>query len=277
MRVIITGAGGMVGRATVAHCLAMGDEVTAFTHADLDISNRDAVIAAIQPNAVDSVINCAAFTDVDACETDRKRNYAVNARGVENLAVACRLAGANLVTISTDYVFDGTKQGFYTQNDEPNPQSEYGKAKLEGERLALAAYDRVIVVRSGWIFGEGGTNFLSRVPDLLKSGNSVTAIGDSFGTPTYAPDLARRLRDLAMLEMPNIYHVANEGEGTSYAGFARLVAQTIGSGFVREISASELHRPAPRPANSRLRCLVSASDGLSPLRAWETALAEFIS
>jgi dTDP-4-dehydrorhamnose reductase len=277
VRVVITGAGGMVGRATVAHCLSAGDHVTALTHGELDISDRDAAIASIQPGAVDSVINCAAWTDVDGCETDRERNYAVNARGVENLAVACRLAGANLVTISTDYVFDGSKEGFYTQQDVPDPQSEYGKAKLEGERLAMAALDRATVVRAGWIFGDGGTNFLSKLPDILRRGEPVSAIGDAFGTPTFAPDLARRLRELAMLDEPNIYHVANEGEGTSYAGFARRVAQSIGVGCIIEISASELQRPAPRPANSRLRCLFSASVGLLPLRSWEAALDEFVS
>src|SRR5439155_13863340 len=122
-----------------------------------------------------------------------------NAQRAENLAIGCRRIGANLVTISSDYVFDGTKSGFYTQRDDPRPLSEYGRAKLEGERLALSALARTIVVRAGWIYGRNGRNFLSKVVEKRLKGEAVMAISDCFGTPTYTADLAKRLRELAEL------------------------------------------------------------------------------
>lgn len=264
----------MVARAAAEHCRSMGDEVSALTRDELDIADRERVLDVLTAERYDSVINCAAWTDVDGCETDHERNYASNAHGPENLAIGCRSAGANLVTISTDYIFDGGKQGFYTQRDDPKPQSEYGRAKLVGERLAQAALARTIVVRAGWIFGTGGTNFLSTVVGKLLKGESVRAISDAYGTPTYAPDLAKRLRELAVLDLPGIYHVAGSGQGTSYAGFASSILP--GSALVTEISAATLTRPAPRPQNSRLRCLLSEAIALAPLRPWQDALQAFV-
>jgi dTDP-4-dehydrorhamnose reductase len=274
MKVLITGANGMVARAAAEHCLAVGDDVSAFTREQLDIADKARVLDVLGRERYDSVINCAAWTDVDGCETSPERNYAANALGVENLAVGCRSISANLVTISTDYIFDGAKDGSYTQRDDPNPISEYGRAKLAGERLAQAALARTTVVRAGWIFGPFGRNFLSKVVGKLLSGEPVKAISDSFGTPTYAPDLAKRLRELAVLDLPGVYHVANAGEGTSYAGFARSVLP--GTGLVEEISGDTLNRPAARPQNSRLHCLVSEAIGLKSLRPWEEALQEFV-
>ncbi len=170
--------------------------------------------------------------------------------------------GAGLITVSTDYVFDGNNDGFYTQRNDPNPLSEYGKAKLHGERLAQVSNARTIVVRVGWLFGMGGRNFLSKVPELISQGAPIKAISDSFGTPTYAPHMAKRLRELALLDLPGIYHMANSGEGTSYAGFFR---EAVGDKvMIEEISADTLKRPAPRPRNSRLRCVIQDALGLEP-------------
>ena len=274
MKILITGANGMVAQATREYCLSVGDDVSAFTREQLDIVDKHSVITLLESERYESVINCAAWTDVDGCETNQEKNYAANALGVENLAIGCRTTGANLVTISTDFVFDGAKSGFYDQRDDPKPISEYGRAKLEGERLAQAALARTIIVRAGWIFGPNGRNFMSKVVEKLLDGEAVKAISDSFGTPTYAPDLAKRLRDLAVLDLPGIYHVANAGEGTSHAGFARAILPD--SGLVEDISSDTLNRPAPRPQNSRLSCLLSEALGLEPLRPWEEALQEFV-
>ncbi|MEO6050906.1 MAG: dTDP-4-dehydrorhamnose reductase [Pyrinomonadaceae bacterium] len=274
MKILITGANGMVAQATRKHCLSLGDDVASLTREQLDIADKRSVVNLLENERYDSVINCAAWTDVDGCETNREKNYAANARGVENLAIGCRTVGANLITISTDFVFDGAKSGFYNQRDDPNPASEYGRAKLEGERLAQAALARTIIIRVGWIYGPNGRNFLSKVVEKLLNGEAVKAISDSFGTPTYAPDLAKRLRELALLDLPGIYHVANAGEGTSHAGFARAILPD--SGLVEDISSETLNRPAPRPQNSRLGCLLSEAIGLEPLRPWEEALHEFV-
>jgi dTDP-4-dehydrorhamnose reductase len=278
MKILITGANGMVARATIDVCRALGDEVVSYTREMLDISVREDVFDAVSAQKPDAIINCAAYTDVDGSETNIDRCYAANASGVENLALAARASDAGFVTISTDYVFDGTKDGFYTQRDTPNPQGVYAKAKYEGEILARNAYARTVIVRSGWIYGKNGTNFLSVMNRLLSEGRQIKAISDSYGTPTFAGDLAGRLRELAQIDLPGIYHITNSGGGTSYADFARTVCEIKGfdQNLVEAVSHETLKRPAPRPVNSRLACLFSDKIGLTPMPDWKTALARFL-
>jgi dTDP-4-dehydrorhamnose reductase len=243
----------------------------------LDIANKNQVNATLERDRPEVVINCAAWTDVDQCELDPARARKVNADGPELLALGCRRLGALFITISTDYVFDGEKNGFYTQRDQPNPQSAYAVSKLEGERRAQIAWARTIVVRSGYIFGAGGKNFLSSVIDRARRGETVRAISDAAGTPTYAPDLARQLRGLAQLDLPGTYHVVNAGEGSSFEEFARRALETAGLDvdLVQGVGLDSLKRPAPRPRNSRLRCLFSEALGLGPLPSWQNALRDF--
>jgi dTDP-4-dehydrorhamnose reductase len=278
LRVFVTGAGGMVGRAVSEYCRSQGDDVFACAHASLDISDREQVGRALQQDKPDAVINCAAWTDVDGCELDRDRAFAANATGPENLALASSEVDAVLVTISTDYVFDGRKSGFYTQRDQPAPESVYGLAKLEGERRAQLVHARTVVVRTGFVFGPGGKNFLSTVVERARRGENLKAIRDSYGTPTYAPDLAVRLRELAVMDLPGIYHVVNAGEGVSYEEFARRALDLAGYAgtTIESVEMNSLKRPAARPQNSRLKCLLSEAIGLSPLRSWEDALSEFV-
>jgi len=267
----------MVGRAVVRCCTDRGEQVAAMDHATFDISNEEAIRSAFERERPDVLINCAAWTDVDGCQLDPERAQLTNAIGPSLLAEACRKYGALLITISTDYVFDGEKEGFYTQRDQPNPQSVYGATKLEGERRAQNACARTMVVRSGYIFGHGGTNFLSTFLPRLRRGEPLRAIGDMFGTPTYAEDLAKRLYELAALDLPGIYHVTNSGEGVSFFEFVRATADQSGlaSTAITAISCSSLGLLAPRPRNSRLRCLLSKAVGLAPLRDWSEALADF--
>ena len=277
MRVVVTGAAGMVGRAVNEFCEASGDTVFAFDRRALDIANAEDVLRAIGNSKPDAVINCAAWTDVDGCELDAERAFAANARGPENLAVAAREINAAFVTISTDYVFDGAKEGFYTQEDQPNPQSVYARAKLEGEQRSQEANNRSIVVRTGFIFGIGGKNFLSKVIERARRGERLQAITDAYGTPTYARDLARRLREFAQLNNPGIFHVANSGDGASYAEFAHeaMRCANLSEIEIEEVLTSVLNRPAPRPQNSRLRCLYSPTLGLAPLPHWRNSLQQF--
>ena len=277
MRILIAGARGLVGRALSEYCSASGDEVLTYDHGALDISNAELVSATIEQQRPDAVINCAAWTDVDGCESNSQRAFAANAYGPENLAVASRKVGAAFVTISTDYVFDGRKEGFYTQRDDPHPESVYGRSKLEGERRVQKAYARSIVVRSGFIFGRGGTNFLSTILDRARRGDLLKAISDAWWTPTYAPHLGMRLRELAQLDLPAIFHIVNSGEGASYVEFAQTALKAAGCNGVdlEAITESSLHRPAARPLNSRLKCLVSEAIGLAPLPSWQAALMDF--
>jgi dTDP-4-dehydrorhamnose reductase len=278
LKIIVTGAAGMVGRAVVAHCTSRGETVAAFDHHTLDITDAFKLGLAFEQERPHLLINCAAWTDVDGCELDPDRAQSINAHGPELLADACRQAGAQLITISTDYVFDGDKDGFYTQRDQPNPRSAYGASKLEGERRAQAVWANTIVVRSGYIFGSGGTNFLSTLVTRARRGEDLKAIVDSLGTPTYAPHLAQRLYQLSQMDVPGIYHVVNSGAGTSFEGFARLALKTAGLNgeLVKGVSLGTLKRPAPRPRNSRLRCVLSPAIGLEPLPSWQDAVGEFI-
>jgi len=275
---MVTGAGGLVGRAVVAHCSAQGASVVAFDHQSLDITDESSLRAAFESARPEALINCAAWTDVDGCELDPERARRANAYGPELLALACRQVGAQLITISTDYVFDGEKDGFYTQRDQPNPQSVYAASKLEGEQRAQTAWANTIVVRSGYLFGPGGTNFLSTLVARARRGDDLQAIGDSFGTPTYAPHLAGQLYRLAQIDVPGIYHVVNAGEGVSFEGFARYALRTAGlsDNLLKVVGLADLGRPAPRPRNSRLRCVLSAAVGLEPLPSWQDAVREFV-
>jgi len=268
----------MVGRALVRHCTERGAQVAALDHTALDISDEATIEPTFNREQPDIVFNSAAFTDVDECERSPQQAQLANARGPVLLAAACRRHNALLVTISTDYVFDGEKDGFYTEVDRPNPVSVYGLTKLEGERGAQGQWSRTIVVRSGYLFGSGGTNFLATCLDRLRRGERLRVINDMFGTPTYATHLAARLFDLAEKDLPGIYHVANSGDGASFAQFAYEAAEkaNLDSSLLTEVSVNSLGLPARRPRNSRLRCLLSETIGLSPLPDWQDALAEFI-
>jgi dTDP-4-dehydrorhamnose reductase len=275
---MITGAAGLVGRAVAEDWARTGDQIVGFDHAALDITDEQEVYATIDRERPEVLINCAAWTDVDGCELNPGRAQTVNARGPDLLARACRRAGALLITISTDYVFDGEKDGFYTQRDQPNPLSAYAVSKLAGERLAQTAWARTIVVRSGYIFGNGGTNFLSSLVERARRGERLRAINDSYGTPTYAPHLAGRLRQLAQLDLPGTYHVVNSGEGASFEDFARLALADarLDTGLIEGVSMRTLTRPAPRPWNSRLRCLLSEAIGLPEMPSWKAGVGDFV-
>lgn len=277
-KILITGAGGLVGKANIEHCLSNGDEVAAYDRQALDIGDAARVEAVIANERPFAVINCAAWTDVDGCESDPAKAERANAIGPENLARACRQANAGFLTISTDYVFDGGKDGFYTQRDQPRPLSVYGRCKLEGERRSQAEHARTIVVRSGYIFGPGGRNFLSTVVDRAKRGEKLKVITDSWGTPTYARDLAVRLRELVELDLPGIFHVVSAGDGASFETFTREALKLSGGepALVEPVSMNSLSRPAPRPRNSKMRCLLSEAIGLPPLPHWQEGLAHFV-
>jgi dTDP-4-dehydrorhamnose reductase len=278
LKVIVTGAGGLVGRAVVSAFRDRGEAVAGFDHQSLDISIESAVRRTIESALPDVVINCAAWTDVDACESHPERATRANAIGPELLAAACRSTGALFITISTDYVFDGEKDGFYTQRDQPNPQSVYAASKLDGERRAQNSWARTMVVRSGYIFGTGGGNFLSTLVDRARRGEHLKVIGDSFGTPTNAAHLAARLYRLAHLDLPGLYHIVNSGAGASFAEFAERAFEFTGldSGLLETVSMDSLARAAHRPRNSRLRCLVSEAIGLEPMPVWTEGIREFL-
>ena len=273
MKILITGANGMVARAAIEHCREIGDEVFALPRQELDIADTRAVSDWFESNRPQAVLNCAAYTDVDGAESNPEASRLANTVGVENLAASSKSVGARFVTISTDYVFDGENRGFYTEEDQPNPRGVYAVTKYEGEVAAAYANPESIIVRSGWIYGHGGTNFLSVMHSLLAQGKRIKAIADAYGTPTFANDLAQRLRQLAETNTFGIFHATNSGDGTSYLGFAEKVCEIGGhdKGLIEPVFNDDLKRPAPRPVSSKL-----ASVRLDLLPDWEEALGRFL-
>ncbi len=274
---LITGAGGLLGRCLTERLSASGWRVAPRTHAELDITNEKAVRQNISEAAPDIVINCAATTDVDRCEREPEWAFAVNETGPELLARACRETGAELLHVSTDYVFDGEKKGFYTQEDPPNPRGVYALSKLAGERAVVREAERFYIVRSSWIFGAGGKNFGSRVIEYARGGAKLKGITDQTSIPTYAPDLSARIEEVLAAGAHGLYHLTNTGPASWY-DFARLALDLAGLKDVelQRVTRAELRQDAPRPHNTAMRCLVSEKLGLRPMRNWRDALGDFV-
>ncbi len=280
MRVLITGAGGQLGTDLVRWFTAAGHhEVVACDRAALDVTDRDAVLGAITSTAPDAVVHPAAWTAVDACEGDPDRAYLVNALGARHVADAARRVGAPVLYVSTDYVFDGTKEGPYREWDEPNPRSVYGASKLAGEREVLDLAPGSTVVRTSWVCGEHGANMVKTVLRLAAEHPTLAFVDDQRGRPTFTADLAGAIGRLVVERRPGVFHLANAG-AVSWYEFARLVLEAAGDDpeRVRPIATADLQppRPAPRPANSVLDDLAWRSAGLPPLRDFREPLAELV-
>ncbi len=252
MRVLVTGAGGQLGHELVR--VFADHELVAADRATLDIADRAGTLAAVTGWRPDVVVNAAAYTAVDACETEVDRAFAVNALGVRNIAEAARRVGAHLVHISTDYVFDGTKPTPYDEWDTPNPQSVYGRSKLAGELELLGTPDTT-VVRISWVFGEHGANMVKTVLRLAADHPVLRFVDDQIGRPTAAADAADLVAHLAAHRAPGLFHGTNQG-AVSWYGFVRAVMESAGHDpdRVEPITTADLDppRPAPRPANSVL-------------------------
>ena len=271
VKYLIAGAGGMLGT-DLQHALA-GRDVGALTRTDLDITDADAVMAAVE--GYDVVINASGYTRVDDAETHEADALAINGTGVANLAIATATLGATLVHISTDYVFHGTATTPYHEQDPRDPASAYGRTKAEGERLALElnpAGNRI--VRTAWLYGQHGANFAGTMLRLAGERDTVQVITDQRGQPTWTMDLAARI--VAMLDAgapAGIYHGTNSGEA-SWFDFARAVFEF--GGFdperVKPTDSALFVRPAPRPAYSVLGHDGWTAVGLEPMRDWKSAL-----
>jgi dTDP-4-dehydrorhamnose reductase len=278
-RIVICGAGGMVGRFLAGVARRQGRDVLALTSAEWDITDPAAAERFIQ--AGDVVINCAAYTKVDAAEKDPERAYAVNAVGPENLAQACARAGADLIHLSTDYVFSGTQRHPYEIDDETGPLSVYGRTKLAGELMVLAAMPDAHIVRSAWIYeGAEGGDFTAVMRRLAAGDGEVDVVADQVGSPTYVGDLVEALLQLAddrSIREP-LLHAANDGAVSRFEQ-AQAVFEAVGADpqRVRPVGTDRHPRPAPRPPYSALSARRSAEAGLTPLRPWREALAAALS
>lgn len=277
MKVLITGGGGQLGFALEKELAGRGGyEVICLGRDRLDVTRPDQVREAVEAARPEVIVHAAANTNVDRCELEPDGAYLVNALGTRNVAVAAAKVQAKLVYISTDYVFDGHKQEPYTEFDAPAPLSVYGKSKLAGEKYAAAFSGRNFIVRTSWLYGRHGNNFVKTMLKLAAAQPEVAVVDDQVGTPTFTEDLARFIGVLIQTERYGVYHASNNG-ACSWFDFARAIFKLAGRAQVRvrPISTAELNRPAPRPAYSVLDNYCLRLQGLPDLRSWEAALEDF--
>lgn len=278
MKLLVTGHRGQLGTELLQVAGAAGHDVVGFDVDTVDIADRDAVRAAVLAAAPDAVIHCAAWTAVDACEADPAKALLVNGTAVGHVAEACAAAGARLVHVSTDYVFDGTKPTAYVETDAPNPQSVYGSSKLAGERAALAL-PGAAVARTSWVCGAHGGNMVKTVAKLARERDSLSFVSDQVGHPTFTSDLAPALVRLAADRRSGVFHLTNQG-AVSWYEFVREIVRLLGRdpAMVHPITTAELvpPRPARRPANSVLDNRAWREAGYAPLRDFRAPLAELL-
>jgi dTDP-4-dehydrorhamnose reductase len=276
MRVLVTGGAGQLGYDVLKRLRRMRIEAIGADKDEFDILDASATQKFIALHKPDAVIHCAAYTQVDQAEDEPELCKKINIAGTENVAQACRKVGGRLCYLSTDYVFDGTSQDPYEANDPPNPLSVYGQSKYEGEKITSALLANHYIVRTSWLFGSNGHNFVKTMLKLGKSPPSLRVVADQIGSPTYTADLARFLVDLIQTENFGCYHGTNTGF-CSWAEFAEEVFMQAGwSVTVEHISSAGYPARAIRPKNSRLSKESVTQAGLPLLPDWQDGLARFL-
>ena len=271
-KIIITGSEGMLGKALTGIFQKKGEDWTGLSHPDLDITDKKKVLEVFSSLKPFLVIHAAAWTDVDGCERDPKKAFLINEGGTENIAMACMKNKANLVYISTDFVFDGKKKVPYTEDDKPNPINVYGASKLAGEEKVKGLKSRYII-RSSWLFGLGRHNFVTKVLSRAKNQSFLKIVEDQVGTPTYTRDLARAIAQLIEGSSPGLYHITNSGCASRYE-WAKAILEYSGLEKIEIVPAKykDFSEIANRPVYS---ALASSRINLN-LPHWQDALKDYL-
>nr|WP_138755356.1 dTDP-4-dehydrorhamnose reductase [Paenibacillus sinopodophylli] len=275
MKIVITGANGQLGR-ELAEWNTDTAEIIGFGRDELDVTSLPAcrnVFAIHKPNVV---IHCAAYTAVDKAESEPDEAFRVNAAATRNVAIAAREVGAKLCYISTDYVFDGTGTTPYNEFDRTNPQTVYGKSKLAGEQAVQTLHDRFYIVRTSWVFGKYGNNFVKTMLKMAGERDQLKVVSDQIGSPTYTYDLAAFLLELVHTDYYGIYHASNSGICSWYE-FAKAIFELSGTGIqVDPCATADFPRPALRPAYSVMDHIGIRSNEFQMLRPWREALNHYL-
>lgn len=277
MKILVTGAHGQLGFDVCRELVRQNHTYYGPSSQELDITNRAAVLMAMQGYHPDAVIHCAAYTAVDRAEEEPERVFAVNEQGTRNIAEACKAVGCKLLYISTDYVFPGAGSTPYEVDAATGPLNAYGRSKLAGEAAVHRILDNYFIVRISWVFGSHGKNFVKTMLQLGERQTSVQVVNDQIGSPTYTVDLASLLCSMVQTEKYGVYHATNAGE-CSWAEFAKAIFQEAGKAVtVNEIKTSEYtSAKAARPLNSRLSKRSLETAGFSNLPNWRDALSRYL-
>ncbi|MBJ7347495.1 MAG: dTDP-4-dehydrorhamnose reductase [Thermoleophilaceae bacterium] len=273
MKVIITGAQGMLGHDVAAAADAVHHEVVSLGRSDLDICNRDAVMRCFERELPAAVVNCAAYTAVDLAESEADQAFAINGEAAGHVAAAAAAVGARVIYPSTDYVFDGTKDEPYVESDATNPLGVYGKSKLEGELQTAAANGRHTIMRTSWLFGTHGRNFVDTMLQLATKQNEVLVVRDQVGCPTYTRHLADAIVELLDYETLGVLHTAGAGQCSWWDFAVEIFRQAQVECKVLSSTTNMLDRPAPRPL---FTAMVSERADAPILAPWDHGLHAFL-
>ncbi|MBI4837679.1 MAG: dTDP-4-dehydrorhamnose reductase [Nitrospirae bacterium] len=277
MKIIITGSNSMLAQDLIP-LLKKDHEVKSFSRQELDITKKDIAAKIIKSNEPEVVINCAAFTNVDKAEKERDKAFLVNGTGVQNLALLCADAGIPLCHISTDYVFDGKKKKPYTPFDNPSPINAYGESKLAGEKYVQWILNKFYIVRTSWLYGRGGSNFVSMILKMAKERSEIRVVKDQINSPTSAMTLANGIKHLIKSGAYGIYHITDSTEGgISRFDFAKKAVLLAGlKTKIIPVSSNEFPAPAKRPAYSVLDTTMTELVLKISLPDWGSGLKQFI-
>ncbi|MBN2188928.1 MAG: dTDP-4-dehydrorhamnose reductase [Chitinispirillaceae bacterium] len=280
MKLLVVGHNGMLGQEMVRAARRAGHEVSGADFPDIDITRQESIQSCFAAERPRAVVNCAAYTAVDACETDRERAFAVNARGAGLVAAAAEGCGAAFVHFSTDYVFDGRKSSPYVESDPVNPASVYGRSKLEGELLARKNCGRSFILRIAWLYGIDGGNFVRTIRTLAEknaaAGRPLRVVNDQTGSPTYTADVCRQTLRMLETRYFGLYHCTSEGQCSWYDFALEIVGASGIPVNVEPCTTAEYPRPAPRPAYSVLENSALKKLGLNFMPHWKEAFAAFL-
>jgi dTDP-4-dehydrorhamnose reductase len=275
VKILVVGAQGMLGTDLVK-VLSSTKTVVGTDIKDFDITRQEGTIEAVSEIRPDFLVNVAAFTQVDQCEKEEKKAMAVNGEGVRNLALACLKIGAKMMLVSTDYIFDGRKREPYQEEDTPNPLSVYGRSKLLGEHYLQERMESFIIVRTAWLYGANGPNFVKTIVRLAQEREELKVVDDQCGTPTYSLHLARAINALIETGVTGIFHVTNRGFCTWYEFACEIVRLKRLNVNIRSATTDEIGRPAKRPPLSVLDCSKFEKTTTLVLPHWKDAVKEFI-
>ncbi|MEH7414509.1 dTDP-4-dehydrorhamnose reductase [Neobacillus drentensis] len=276
MRVVVTGAAGQLGKDVLRELAQTNHEVFGADREQLDITIEEDVLSYINEVKPDVILHCAAYTNVDAAEENEDTAYQINALGTEYLAKAANQVNAKMLHISTDYVFDGTATEPYEVDQTTSPLGAYGRTKLAGEQLLQKHLDRFFIVRTAWVFGVYGNNFVKTMIRLGKERGEVGVVHDQVGSPTYTVDLAKFMIELMETKKYGIYHATNSGVCSWYEFAVEIFKQAGLNVTVNPLTSEQFPRPAKRPNYSVLSKKKIEAEGLTPLRDWKEALAAYL-